>query len=241
MSDKPTEKPVDSENDGPLDYGALFDLTVIMATLVIVKQSILPISFLYAGPVSTFTAMLVGTILLRRRGLSWQQLGLRWPDNWLKTAGFTILTIFLFILAMQAVGLIADMFFEDVGASGRFDHVEGNFGAYLIMMLLTWTHASFFEELLFRAFIINRASGFLGGGLYADLTAALFSAVFFGYRHYYYQGMNGALTTGAAGLAFALLYLWFGRRNIMPLVFAHGIMNSLSMTMRYLGIHDTTD
>ena len=209
-----------------------------MVTLIVVKQALLPMSFLYAGPASTFSAMLVGTYLLRRRELSWKDLGLRWPDSWIKTAGLTLLTIFTFALAMEAMEFFADRFFEDKKASGRFDHIEGNLSAYLVIMFLTWTHASFFEELLFRAFIIEKTGRFLGGGGKAALIAALFSAIFFGYRHYYYQGMNGALTTGAAGLALAFLYLWFGRRNIFPLVLAHGIVNSIGMTTRYLGIAD---
>lgn len=235
------ERTLDSRTlhvDEPFDFGALGDLITVMATLIVVKQALLPMNFLYAGPASTFSAMLVSTYLLRRRGMSWKELGLRWPESWIKTAGLTLLTIFTFALAMEAMELVADQFFEDKKASGRFDHIEGNLGAYLVIMFLTWTHASFFEELLFRAFIIDKTGRFLGGGGKAALIAAFFSAVFFGYRHYYYQGMNGALTTGAAGLAFALLYLWFGRRNILPLVLAHGVVNSIGMTTRFLGIAD---
>lgn len=220
------------------DFKAWFELAAIIATLVIVKQSVLPFSYLYAGPASTFSAMIVGTILLKRRGLGWQDLGLRWPESWLKVAGLTILSMAAFIAATQLMDVIADQFFPDVGTSGRFDHVEGNLLAYIGIMALVWTHGSFFEELLFRAFVIDRTSVALGGGLKADLIAALISSVFFGYRHYYYQGMNGALVTGAGGFAFALLYLWFGRKNILPLVFAHGIFNSLAQTFRYLGIRD---
>ena len=220
----------------PLNFVALIDLMAILVTLIIVKQTLLPFSFLYAGPASTFSAMVVGTLLLRRRGLSWADLGLRWPESWLKTVGLTVLAIVMVISCMGLVGAVADMLLEDVRASGRFDHVEGDPLAYLVMMFLVWTHASFFEELLFRAFVINRASSFLGGGFKADVIAAVFSAVFFGYRHYYYQGMNGALTTGAVGLTFAILYLWFGRQNILPLILSHGMINSLGMTMRFLGL-----
>ena len=206
--------------------------------LVIVKQSVLPLSYLYAGPASTFSAMAVATYLLWRRGLGWSDLGLRWPTSWLRTAGLTLLTMAAFIIATQLMQLAADYFFEDVGASGRFDHIEGNLPAYIGIMLLVWTHGSFFEELLFRAFIIDHSSRFLGGGLRADLAAAFLSSVFFGYRHFYYQGMHGALISGAGGFAFALLYIWFGRRNILPLIFAHGIFNTLGQTFRYLGIRD---
>lgn len=238
MSDKSTTSVTFSENAGKLNVGALWDLLIVMATLVIVKQSFLPFTFLYAGPASTFSAMVVGTYLLRRRGFGWKDLGLRWPENWLKTAGLTLLSMLTFIVATQIMELFADYFFADIGTSGRFDHVEGNWTAYVGIMLLVWTHGSFFEELLFRAFVINRASHFLGGGLKADLIAVLISSIFFGYRHYYYQGMNGALITGAGGFAFAMLYLWFGRKNIMPLILAHGIFNSLGQTFRFLGIED---
>ena len=221
-----------------LDSGALADLLIILAVLVIVKQSVLPFSYLYAGPASTVSAMVIGTILLRRRGRGWKDLGFRWPENWWKTIGLTVFTMIAFIAATQTMQLFADAFFEDVGASGRFDHIEGNLAAYIGIMLLVWTHGSFFEELLFRAFVIDRTSHAFGGGWKADIAAALFSSIFFGYRHYYYQGMHGALITGAGGFAFAMMYLWFGRKNIMPLIFAHGIFNSLGQTFRFLAIED---
>lgn len=234
-----TDRELGPEMSGKrFDLGALADLLIILAVLVIVKQSVLPFSYLYAGPASTFSAMLVGTILLRRRGLGWKDLGLRWPVNWWKTIGLTLLSMGLFIAATQLMQLFADAFFEDVGTSGRFDHIEGNLAAYIGIMLLVWTHGSFFEELLFRAFVIDRTSTAFGGSWRTDIGAALFSSVFFGYRHYYYQGMHGALITGAGGFAFAMLYLWIGRKNIMPLIFAHGIFNSLGQTFRFLGIRD---
>ncbi|MEM7701695.1 MAG: hypothetical protein AAF251_07125 [Pseudomonadota bacterium] len=54
----------------------------------------------------------------------------------------------------------------------------------------------------------------------------------------YYQGWHGALVTGAAGFSFGAFYLWFGRRNIMPLILAHGAFNTLDQTFRYFGIED---
>lgn len=218
------------------DTGALADLAIILAVLVAVKQSVLLFSFFWGGPASTFTAMLVGTYLLRRRGLGWADLGLRMPNSWLKTFGLAVLVFGVMIVSSGTSSAIADMFFEDVGASGRFDYIEGNLWGYIGTLVIVWTHSAFFEELLFRAFIINRASAFLGGGLWADIAAVIFSAVFFGYRHYYYQGMNGAVTTGAIGLAFAIIYVWFGRKNMWPLILTHGTANTISMTMRFLGV-----
>ncbi|WP_286828641.1 MULTISPECIES: CPBP family intramembrane glutamic endopeptidase [Kordiimonas] len=213
-----------------------FDLLAIIATLVVVKQALIPVTLLYAGPISTFSAMLVGTLLLRRRGMGWRDLGFRKPDSWLGTLGLTALVFIGIVLTSGLGGALVDLMFEDIGTSGRFDHIKGDPWAYLVIMVLTWTHAAIFEEALFRAFVINRALASLGGGRAAQVIALLFSAVFFGYRHYYYKGMNGALTTGLIGLTLGLLYLWFGRRNIWPLVFGHGIINTIGMTSRFLGL-----
>jgi membrane protease YdiL (CAAX protease family) len=220
------------------DWLALRDLLIVVATLVIVKQSLLLFTQLFAGPASTLSAMIVATVLLRQRNSGWQDMGLRWPKSWLKTAGLTLFAMVVFILFTQAMGVVADRYFENVNYGTRFDHVEGNLQAYILIMLLVWTHGSFFEELLFRAFIINHASRFFGGRLTADLIALIVSSAFFGYRHAYYQGIYGALITGAGGFAFGVLYLWFGRRNILPIIFAHGIFNTLGQTFRFLGVED---
>jgi len=221
-----------------LNWASLRDLVAVVAVLVIVKQSLLPFTQLYAGPISTLSAMILATVLLKRRGSSWSALGFRWPKSWLNTAGLTVLSMAAFVVCTQAMALLAERFFEDVGTGTRFDHVEGNLQAYIVIMVLVWTHGSFFEELLFRAFAITKASQFVGGGWRADIAALLVSSVFFGYRHAYYQGIHGALMTGAAGFAFGALYLWFGRKNILPLIFAHGIFNTLGQTLRFLGIED---
>jgi membrane protease YdiL (CAAX protease family) len=223
---------------GLLNPLAFLDLALVLIILVGVKQSLLPYSQLYAGPASTLSAMIVATGLLHYRGLSWSGLGFRWPVNKWKTFLLTALTMILMIAAIAGGGWVADQLFEDIGTSGRFDHVEGNLFAYLGIMLIVWTHAAFFEELLFRAFIIGRSSAFLGGGVRADFLAVLFAGIFFGYRHYYYQGLHVALMITIVGWVLGLLYLWFGRANLLPLILAHGLIDTIGMTTRFLGIKD---
>jgi hypothetical protein len=223
----------------PIDRrGAMLDLFLVVLTLVVIKQALLPITQLYAGPVSTFSAMIVATFLLRRRGLRWADLGFRRPVGLLKTIGLVILIMFVFILFAQTMTVIADQFFIDPEYGSRFDHVEGNLTAYIIIMGLVWTHGSFFEELLFRAFIMTKTSEACGDGLWGAIIALFASSAFFGYRHAYYQGVHGALVTGAGGFAFGLFYLWLRRTSILPIIFAHGIFNTLGQTFRYLGIDD---
>ncbi|WP_379551363.1 CPBP family intramembrane glutamic endopeptidase [Qipengyuania sp. DGS5-3] len=130
---------------------------------------------------------------------------------------------------------MADIWFEDIGASGRFDFVRGDFPAYLMVMGLVWTHGSFFEELLFRAFIISNLIDVMGQGRWVSIVAVVIAAIFFGYRHLYYQGMHGALVTGCIGLVFGLIYLKLRNSTILPLIIVHGLANSISQTTRFLG------
>ena len=220
------------------DRPALLDLALVIAVLVAVKQALLPVTQLYAGPASTLAAMIVATILLRRRGSGWGDLGLNWPRSWTATLGLTLLTMLLFIGATQLMGLFADRYFEDQNYGTRFDHIEGNLAAYLTIMLIVWTHGSFFEELLFRAFVITKIAEVLGRTRVAFGAALVLSSVFFGYRHAYYQGIHGALLAGAGGFAFGVMYLWFGRRSVLPIILAHGLFNTLGQTFRFLGIEE---
>ena len=209
---------------------ALTDLAIVVAVLVSVKQAVLTQSLVFAGPASTFTAMAVATYLLHRRGLGWSDLGFRWPANWWHTVGISVAIFIAFLATAGTSSWLAGLWFEDIGAGGRFDFVRGNLPAYLLIMALVWTHGSFFEELLFRAFIISKLGDTLGG----SKSAAVIAAIFFGYRHYYYQGMHGALVTGCIGLLFGLIYLKLRNTTILPLILVHGAANSIAQTSRFL-------
>ena len=215
---------------------AFLDLAIIVAVLVGVKQSVLPYSLVYAGPASTFSAMAVATYLLYRRGLGWSDLGLRWPSNWWRMLGISVVVFLAFLAVAGSSSALADLWFEDIGAGGRFDFVRGNLTAYLLIMALVWTHGSFFEELLFRAFIITKLGDSLGGTKAASIIAVVIAAIFFGYRHYYYQGMHGALVTGCIGLLFGLIYLKLKNTSMLPLILVHGAANSIAQTTRFLSV-----
>lgn len=225
----------DTQSAPPARLSAAIDLAIVVAVLIAVKQALLPVTVVFAGPASTLSAMIAGTFLLHRRGLGWRDLGFRWPDNWLAMLGWC-LVIFVALLATAAgSSALAGLWFEDVGTSGRFDFVRGDLAAYLLIMAVVWTHGSFFEELLFRAFIITKLSDSLGSFRGVSVVAVVIAAVFFGYRHYYYQGMHGAIATGCIGLVFGLFYLRLRKTTILPLILVHGAANSIAQTGRFLG------
>ena len=221
-----------------LNYGALADAIIIIVVLVAVKQFFLLYTIKYAGPISTFTAMAVGTWRLRARGMGWSDLGFRKPDSWLRTLLWSAGAFGVIVVGGVVGSEVAELFFERGYVANRFGDIEGNVPMYLLWMVLVWTHSAFFEEMLFRAFLINRLGAFLGGSTAATLLSVTLAAVFFGYRHAYYQGAYGFVVIGTIGFALGLFYVWIGKNNLLPQILAHGYMNSIGFTMRFLGLRE---
>ena len=220
----------------PFNYSALVDALIIIMALVAVKQFCLQFDSKFAGPISTFTAMFVATWRLRKRGMTWGELGFRRPESWWRTLALSGFVFGVIVLGAAVGNGIADLFFDKGYVLNRFGDIEGDVPMYLMWMGLVWTHAAFFEEMLFRAFLINRLSAFLGGSTTATLLSVTLAALFFGYRHAYYQGPYGFVVTGVIGFALGLVYVWFGKNNLLPQILAHGYVNSISFTMRFLGL-----
>ena len=220
------------------DWSVLIDALIIVTVLVAVKQTFLLITIKYAGPISTFTAMAVATWRLRAQGMGWGDLGFRRPESWRKTLLWSGAAFALIAISGGAGSAFAELFYDKAYVADRFGDIEGDVPMYLVWMALVWTHGAFFEEMLFRAFLINRLGVFLGGGTWATVLSVVIAAVFFGYRHAYYQGPNGFIVTGIIGLALGFFYVWIGRNNLMPQILAHGYANSIGFTMRFLGLKE---
>jgi membrane protease YdiL (CAAX protease family) len=219
-----------------LNWNALGDALLIITVLVVVKQFFLLYTIKYAGPASTFTAMIFATYRLRTSGLSWRDLGFVKPEKLPKTLLLSV-SVFMAILVAGALGsFVADLFFDKGYVADRFGDIKGNVPMFALWLALIWTHGSFFEEMLFRAFLINRFQGFMGNSMASMLISVVLSALFFGYRHAYYQGPYGFVVTGAIGLMLGGIYVWFGKKNLLPQILAHGAMNTLGFTLRFLGL-----
>ena len=122
-------------------------------------------------------------------------------------------------------------------AVNRFGDLEGNIPLCVGWLTISWVHAGFNEEIIYRAFLLSRFEKVVSetGRTWAIIIAIILVALFFGYRHMYYQGWYGFIVTGTIGLFLGAMYFWFGRRNIWPLVIAHGSIDSIGMVARFLG------
>ena len=88
--------------------------------------------------------------------------------------------------------------------------------------------------MMYRAFLINQLGELFQGKKLRKVLPLLLSAVIFGLVHFY-QGPIGIITTGLTGLILGVIYLWSGR-NLWIAIIAHGLVNTLSFVLIYLGV-----
>lgn len=235
---------VEISSDPRSRFAFAIDVLLVVSAMVLVKQLLLPITIVFAGPISLLVAVVLASWRLWARGISWSSLGLIrptriWPTILLGFLTFVGIIAAVAISAPIATEILLVSRVEDAGES-RFGGLEGNLPKLLLWLCLSWVHAGFNEELVYRAFLISHLERvFNASRNYAPtIGAILLAACFFGYRHMYYQGWYGFVTTGAVGLFLGVVYAWVGRKNIWILVIGHGLLDSLGMTLRFLGLDD---
>lgn len=227
-------------------WTVLRDLALIVGTLLISKNLLLQVDAIwtYAGPISLLLALGVATICLRQSGENLASIGLRRPESMKKLALWTIIALIVTILVgIVAESLVASLFDApdeatqaiDARFQGRFENLQGNLPAYLFWLAVGWIIGGLTEELLFRGALFSRFEHLFTGVPFAAFLAILCQAFFFGQGHYYYQGVAGFVATGAIGVVSGGLYLAF-KRNLLPIMLAHGLTNTIGLTMLYLGV-----
>lgn len=113
-----------------------------------------------------------------------------------------------------------------------FEHIKGDTSQYFKWLYRMWISAAIGEELLFRAFAFAQLKNVFGN---KKLVIAILSALMFCLPHLY-QGIAGLIMTFVFGIAFALLYVRF--QNIWINIIVHGLIDTLFLTLSYLGYID---
>ncbi len=176
---------------------------------------------------------------LRLRGQTWAHFGLtfRWGTRksvvrtFLQSLAVLACTLALFVAAaivMQSI--IAQP--EEADMSG-YNSLQGNLPALAVMLLGSYITASFGEEVIYRAFLMNRIAELGSGSRAAWAWAVVLSSLAFGAAHYTW-GLAGMVQTTFMGLALGVSYLVVGR-NLWVTILAHGYMDTLLMLQMYFG------
>lgn len=185
------------------------------------------------GAIAIAAATLVATGLLMRRGDNWRSLGLRWADTRRDLISGVGMVMLAFAAVSFANAVMMPFLSWLLGAEAKrtFPDVS-TFAQYLTVMGVVWTTAAFGEEMLFRGFLMGRFKQAFGLGPWSWVFALIAQAAVFGAVHAY-QGIGGVLLTGVVGLVFGAMY-HVAKRNLWPLIIAHGLVNSFGITVLHL-------
>ncbi|MEM7740897.1 MAG: CPBP family intramembrane glutamic endopeptidase [Pseudomonadota bacterium] len=186
----------------------------------------------HAGPIAVFASIVAITFFQVLRQERWSHLGLRFPRSWIGLGAGTLATIGVFLSVVVLSPLILQFADRLTGGAERALPDVTTMSHLLMLLLLSWTTAAIGEEMIFRGFLMTRVADLFGRSAMSWVVALVLSSIIFGSLHAY-QGINGMLVTGMVGFIFGVWYL-IGRRNLLPLIIAHGLVDTMSVMALYL-------
>jgi len=139
----------------------------------------------------------------------------------LATAGFIIGSIIM--ANITGIPESSDM--------SNYDYLKDNIGLLLLTLIGVYIVASFGEEVIYRAFLINRISELGLSGKAGKIIVVIISAIIFGLAHYSW-GPMGIVQTTFMGLALGFSYIYLNKR-IWVLILAHAYMDTILMLQLY--------
>jgi membrane protease YdiL (CAAX protease family) len=193
---------------------------------------------LAAGPLvylGLIVTVAIVWVVSKIRGSTWSDFGLARPKSWGRTFLMGIgVTVGFIVLGSLLLSLI-DLAFPNTQADlSRFDFLHGDLPNLIVNVVAMWFTAAFFEEFLWRGYLMNRLVDLQGKKTkLAWVISLVASAIIFGLAHTY-QGVGGVIKITAVGLLFGAAFLTV-RGNLWPLIITHAILDTISFVQNYLG------
>jgi membrane protease YdiL (CAAX protease family) len=175
---------------------------------------------------------------LKLRGESLKDFGLTFKSiSWSEGLKGFLLSLLVFVLALAAFIIGSIVMANITGIPGTadtssYDYLKDNVGMLLLTLGGVYIVASFGEEVIYRAFLINRISELGHGTKIATIIAVILSSVIFGLVHYDW-GPMGIVQTGFMGLVMGIFYIKLKKR-LWILILAHAYMDTILMVQVYL-------
>jgi membrane protease YdiL (CAAX protease family) len=202
-----------------------------LATLLVVGLGFLP-----AASRSILPILLFAGLSLWCRQLRIAEIGLGKPSSWPKV----ILTGLVLGAAIALLGnlvilpLIRRWSGLKTVSPGVLPAMGNNLGLLVVLIASNWILAAGAEEFVFRGYFLNRFLDLAGPARIGMVASIVGSALLFSAGHGF-SNVWYALSTLFTGLIYGLVYLSSGR-NLWPTIIAHGIANTLGISMAFLGI-----
>ena len=170
------------------------------------------------------------------RGVRWRDLGLTAGAAWRRwllvglAAGIAMEALELFVTQPALTALTGQG--PDLS---DFAILKGNVALFALAVGLSWTLAAVGEELVWRAWVLNRLRDLFGLGRGSWAAALVLMSAAFGLAHAD-QGITGVLENTLNGAMLGGLYLASGRNLIAPVV-AHGVTDTIDVSLMFAGVY----
>lgn len=168
----------------------------------------------------------VACALIWLRGDRLADIGLGRPQSWTRAIGIGVgfaAIAFALIYLSEKIGVHREL--------SRFNELQGNLRLTLVAAFYVLLGAGFYEEFMFRGFLMQSLAMFFGGSRGAWWVALVIQALLFGAAHAY-QNPVGMLITGTLGLLLGLLVIFTGR-NLWAAIIAHGLFDASRSILFY--------
>src|SRR6266487_2710393 len=172
--------------------------------------------------------LLVGVAwgLIRLRGETLADIGLKRPASWMRTftigIGFAAI-VFIAMYLSEKAGFRRDL--------SKFKDVQGNLELAVLGVFYASIGAGFYEEFMFRGFLMQGLAMLFGAGRSAWIVACVLQGALFGIAHAY-QNPLGIAITGTLGVLMGLIVLASGR-NLWPVIIGHGLFDASRFVLFY--------
>jgi uncharacterized protein len=113
-------------------------------------------------------------------------------------------------------------------------NIKGNIVKLMVWIIISWTLAAFYEEIIFRGYLINRLGNIIKGKLLSKIVIVILAAMAFGFAHHY-QGIHGVISTGIFGLFQSVIYLSDSKKLTIPFI-SHGLFDSIGFVLLFSGL-----
>src|SRR5438034_8059496 len=212
---------------GPRRWRYLVDIIVLLAVTFLLDAALgafvqVPIDLEKGFLLDAIVKVLlvgVGCGLVLLRGERLADIGLKRPESWTRTliigVGLAAI-VFVAMYVSEKAGFRRDL--------SKFKDVQGNLELAVLSVFYALIGAGFYEEFMFRGFLMQSLAMIFGGSRGAWIVACIAQGALFGLAHAY-QNPLGVAITGTLGVLMGLLVLASGR-NLLPVIIGHGLFDA---------------
>jgi membrane protease YdiL (CAAX protease family) len=214
--------------------GYALDLIIYIAIMFLIRETSIPnthylvTGFLYSG-----TTLLVATLMMKKRGITWKALGLVKPKSIKKTLISSVVIFITIIATLLIFNLIQDSFAitkessEAVSGTNTGHSLRnGDYSYVFSIIIFVWLQSAL-EELLERGFLITWVEDLCINTKFKTIIAIVFQACIWGFRHSY-DISERSISVFLIGIIMGIAYVKLDR-NLWPVIIAHCAMNTISL------------